>query len=412
MKKFILPISILVFFFPVIFGQVYAQEKQPSNKITCDEVWEIVGTDDCERWVVSNSEGGVWCNLPGTRESLQPWIYGPAPKYTFTPGTCKVESEDQVQEEQETGKSKPSQPHQTQSKQAGQNANQTKPNKDGNPLSIFGFNPLETWRNIQGLLDIPEGLSSLVQTAEILSGPAEVKINIPNPSISTDSEGNLWNFLPGYVPPEGGKVSITSGQGQMKPSGFDQFIPVINSGTSEMVTYTFFGSTFKNSGKDVSQFSYIWNTNSGAVINVFPQAEVQFVKPVLGEDVKETKRIIKLNKGNIEVKVKNTNAENKFGAQTDFLDLLVIGTHFWMSHDPNSKKTVVGVYEGKVEVKTKDGQITTVSPSGDKPGVVIVAQKLSVVKLAITGLVLAVVFGGAIFILRKRGSSKSFKKRK
>lgn len=66
-------------------------EVKPGDKITCEQVWKIVGSDECEKFVVSNDEGGVWCNLPDTRESLQPWIYGPAATYTFTPWTCAVE---------------------------------------------------------------------------------------------------------------------------------------------------------------------------------------------------------------------------------------------------------------------------------------------------------------------------------
>lgn len=66
-------------------------EVKPGDKITCEQVWKIAGSDECEKFVVSINEGGVWCNLPDTRESLQPWIYGPAATYTFTPGTCSVE---------------------------------------------------------------------------------------------------------------------------------------------------------------------------------------------------------------------------------------------------------------------------------------------------------------------------------
>lgn len=360
-------------------------EPEPGSKITCDQVWKIVGSENCERFVVSNDEGGVWCNLPDTRESLQPWIYGPAPTYTFTPGTCSVESADQPAE---------------------------KPGEKSTPFNIFGFNPFETWRNIQGLLNIPEGLNSLVQTAEILSGSKEIKIQIPEPSISTDNEGKLWNFLPGYIPPEEGKIDIISGQGQIKPPGSSQFISVINTGSSDMITYTFFDSTFKNSGNDIAQFRYVWDTNSGTVINVFPQAEVKFVKPVSGDAAKESKRMIILNKGEIEIRVKNTNPENKFEVQTEILDLIVIGTHFWVSHDPGKKHTVVGVYEGKVEVKTKDGKKTTITPDGDKPGVVVVSQKLSVWKLVFAGLVLIVVTAAAIFFFKRKFAAKGFNKKK
>lgn len=283
--------------------------------------------------------------------------------------------------------------------------------KTSNPFNIFGINPFETWRNIQGLLDIPEGLNSLVQTAEILSGPAEIKIQVPEPSISTDSEGKLWNFLPGYIPPEEGKISILSGQGQIKPPDSSQFISVVNTGnSSEMVVNTFLGATFKNSYADVAQFSYIWDTNSGAVINVSSQSEVKFLKPTQDEKTQELKRMVKLNKGEIEVKFKQANKKEKFGIQTDFLDLIVIGTHFWVKNDPEKKQTLIGVYEGKVEVKTKDGQVITVSPDGDKPGLVVVSRKFSPVKLVLAGLVLIATIVGAVFFLKRR--NKVFRPKK
>ena len=59
-----------------------------------------------------------------------------------------------------------------------------------------------------------------------------------------------------------------------------------------------------------------------------------------------------------------------------------------------------------MEVKTKDGKTTTVSPDGDEPGVVIVTQKLLVPKLAVAGLVLAGAIGGVILVLRKRFSKE------
>lgn len=101
MKKLILPTTLFAFILQSFFGHAYAQE-EPSNKLRCDQIWSIVGTDECRNWVVNNDEGGVWCNLPESRESLQPWIYGPPPTYTFTPGTCGEEEGDQPQEEPET----------------------------------------------------------------------------------------------------------------------------------------------------------------------------------------------------------------------------------------------------------------------------------------------------------------------
>lgn len=361
-------------------------EPEPGKKITCDEVWKIAGSEDCERFVVSNYEGGVWCNLPDTRESLQPWIYGPAPTFTFTPGTCSVESADQPAE---------------------------KPGEKSTPFNIFGFNPFETWRNIQGLLNIPEGLNSLVQTTEILSGPAEIKIQVPEPAISTDSEGKAWNFLPGYIPSKGENITVVKGQGQLKPSKSNQSVTVSNTSKNMPAFGTFVDSIFTGATSEMVTFRYTWGAESGAVVNVTPKTEIKFVKPAPGEAIKEAKRMIMLNKGEIEVKVKNTNPENKFEVQTEIVDLIVIGTHFWVSHDPDKKHTVVGVYEGKVEVKTKDGKTATVSPNGDpstssglgKPGIVVVSQKLSIIKI-FTALGIMTLVVSSIFWFIKRKTAK------
>lgn len=287
-----------------------------------------------------------------------------------------------------------------------------KPTEKSTPFNIFSFNPLETWRNIQGLLDIPAGLNSLIQTAEILSGP-ELLPKIPEPAISTDDEGKAWDFLPGYISPQGENITVVKGQGQLKPSNSGQSVTVSNTSKNMPAFGTFVDSIFAGNTSEAVQLKYTWLMDSGAVINVAPKTEIKFIKPAPGEAVKEAKRMIMLDKGEIEVKVKNTNPENKFGVQTEILDLIVIGTHFRVSHDPNKKQTVVGVYEGKVEVKTKDGQITTVTPSGDdKPGVIVVAQKFSVTKLALFGLVLvAAIVGIALFLRRKSIKSSGSKKK-
>lgn len=376
------------------------QSSKPGH-LTCGE-WKklmIAGTaQNCVAPVSEIFEKKLWC-LSSIAEISQVRSHPVDYILDFDPNSC-ITTEDDVRQ----FKASLPLPPGSSSEVSRNMTNNSTGQKNPNPFNIFSFNPIETWRNIQGFLDIPKGLNSLVQTAEILSGP-ELLPKIPEPAISTDSEGKLWNFLPGYIPPKEGKISIVSGQGQIKPPGSYQFIPVINtSNSSEMVTYTFLGSTFKNSANDVAQFRYVWDTNSGAVINVFPQAEVQFAKPVSGEAVKEAKRMIMLNKGELEVKIKNDNAKNKFGVQTDYLDLIVIGTHFWVSHDPNSKQTVVGVYEGKVEVKTKDGQTAAVTPDGDKPGVIVVSQKLSLTKLAFSGVVLAAAIGGTLLFLKKKKS--------
>lgn len=140
-----------------------------------------------------------------------------------------------------------------------------------------------------------------------------------------------------------------------------------------------------------------------------PTQKIGFYDPNFSRNktTQDLKRMLKLNKGEIEVKVKNANSKEKFGVQTDFLDLIVIQTHFWVVHDPDKKQTVVGVYEGQVEVTPRgSNKPILVSPNGDKPGVVVVTQKLSVIKLAAFGLVIAFVLVGVILFVRRRFALK------
>jgi len=420
MKKLILSIGLFIFLFQSFMGYIYAQDtNQDSNKITCEQIWEIVDTDNCKRWVVSNSEGGVWCNLPDTRESLQPWIYGPPPTYTFIPGTCPVESGDQAEEE-----SKSSQPDQTE-----QQTKQNKSNKNGNPFNIFAINPFEAWLKLKAVSDIPQlfadayvdifyehalwGPGALEQlTIEDIYGgtlgpqfPSELET-----AITVKDEEEAWAFLPNYVFPDKENITVVKGQGQIKPPNSDRSVMVIPSDDMpEFIIYV--DSIFTGATPDMVTLRYTWGSESGAVINVSPQSEVKFLKPTQDEKTQELKRMVKLNKGEIEVKIKQANKKEKFGIQTDFLDLIVIGTHFWIKNDPDRKLTLVGVYEGEVEVKTKDGKITTVSPNGDKPGVVVVVQKLSIPKLILVGAVLVVIIGGIVLFLKKR-KIKTFRSKK
>lgn len=118
-----------------------------------------------------------------------------------------------------------------------------------------------------------------------------------------------------------------------------------------------------------------------------------------------------LNEGTAEIKKgKTSQSSPQPGGSTELIDIYVIGTHYWITHEPG-RQTLVGVYEGQVEVRTKDGKATTVSPNGDKPGVVVVSRQLSVFKLAIVGLVLTGVLSGIVFFLRKRFVTKGLNKR-
>lgn len=140
------------------------------------------------------------------------------------------------------------------------------------------------------------------------------------------------------------------------------------------------GSTIRARGQQIAIF-----TPGKGIILVQPGTE--FTIPPTG--------LLNLPAGTVEIM-------GQTSTNTEFVDIIVIGTHYWVTHEPG-KQTTVGVYEGEIKVKTKDGKTTMVTPSGDKPGVVIITQKLSIVKLVIAVIVLIAIVGGTIIILKKRG---------
>ena len=172
--------------------------------------------------------------------------------------------------------------------------------------------------------------------------------------------------------------------------------------------------------REFTDFQDIWHIPTGSTIKAMDEPIRIYIgtKKVIiiapgSEVVLTSDRQIEILKGTIEVNrvgIFSPDSEQQdTGASTEFIDLFVIGTHYWVIHEPG-KQTLVGVYEGEVEVKTRDGKTVSVIPDGDKPGVVVISQKLSPVKLAIFVVVLAVVAGGAFLIIKRKILTKPSKK--
>ncbi|MBI2051672.1 FecR domain-containing protein [Candidatus Roizmanbacteria bacterium] len=444
MKKLILPLIIVAFvlLLPNTLGNVRASHRG-GKSITCKEAKKIMGTPKCPYWSIGfGNEGdihGMWCAsdpnyFSRTDNSEVPQLLFPRdnPTYSYVSGDSSCLGD--VPNKQDDKSGQETKPQDSQPPD-GKNTSNKASSEDGNPFSIFGINPFETWLNLKKLAEVgvfvksgaAERFAETVilhsvgkeptwerEARESANNPFSLK-NLPSieelsaqklserqPTISKEDETAAWGFLQKYTPREE-NITVVKGQGQIKLPNSDQFISVLNtSATSDTVSVTFYNSVLRNSTNDATQLLYAWGTDFGAVVSVSPQSEIRFLEPIQDKTTQELKRMVKLNKGELEIKVKNANSKDKFGVQTDFLDLIVIGTHFWVKNDPDRKLTLVGVYDGKVEVKTKDGQTTTGAPNGEKPGVVVVSQKLSVTKLTLTGLVLAMIVGGAIVILRRK----------
>lgn len=219
------------------------------------------------------------------------------------------------------------------------------------------------------------------------------------PAITIGDEQKAWDLR--LDTPLTERITVIEGLGQLKTPSSDQFITISNT-ADQPVFVTFLDSNVEPTSDKV-RLRYSWGDDSGAVINVPKWTEIKFLKPVQDKKTQELKRMLKLNKGEVEIKVKNANAKNKFGVQGDFFDLFVIQTHFWVSQSTDKKLAVVGVYEGEVEVKTKDGKTIRVKPEGDRPGILVVSKELSIVRLAVVGVILAAIAGGIVWLVRKKG---------
>lgn len=149
------------------------------------------------------------------------------------------------------------------------------------------------------------------------------------------------------------------------------------------------------------------------VVQILPFTEVTITEKGLADPSKTTTDI-DLRTGEIELNVEGGvyTSGSSVNINAAYTTSSVRGTHFWVRHDDKKKVDIIGVYEGKVEVKTKDGKVTTIIPDGEKPGVVVVSQKLSPIKLAIAGVVLAAVIGGVVLILKMKFTGKGSNKKK
>ncbi len=143
------------------------------------------------------------------------------------------------------------------------------------------------------------------------------------------------------------------------------------------------------------------------VVQILPFTEVTISEEGLSESGKTTTDI-DLNTGEIEVNIESGVYTVPL-MQVNTINAVagVRGTHFWVSYNKENNLSTVGVYEGKVEVTAKgNDRSIIVSPNGDKPGIVVVSQKLSVLKLILVGAVLIVIIGGVVLLLKSKRNKR------
>lgn len=292
MKKLILPISLFVFFLQFAFGHAYAQE-EPSNKLTCDQVWDIIGTDECRNWVVSNDEGGVWCNLPESRESLQPWIYGPPPTYTFTPGTCKAESGDEPEEELESDKSTP---------------------------SIPTAKSLNDW--------IKEMFGELIPQTESLldNAPAETDLKPADPPSPPSKE-----LLTGVVKELDGFADMQLQDGTWVELKIGDVIPY------NAKAFTGYDATME-----------IRFSDHGIIIM---RSLEDFSFQILQTNPEAYRKELKLESGELRFKVQQSTIKTDMKVSTPTEIAAVVGTDFGVRYDKGSGVSIFEIYDGTIEIQ-------------------------------------------------------------
>lgn len=281
--------------------------------------------------------------------------------------------------------------------QAEQQTQQSKSSNDTNPAQTLNDWITDTF----GFFDPYE-----IKTIPTLSDQAtyrDPKITGKNEAELSDNSKNTKKeslYSVGFINSYAGVDSL------VKYPGSNEYVPL---GMGEIPS----GSTIKTEGNSIGIF-----VGTKGIVYVSADTEVTITHEGLDKIIENsTTRVNKfyLHEGELEVKTIQVNDKESVKEDivivTDLVDLIA-HSHFWVSHDKSKSLSTVGVYEGEVEVKTKDGQITTVSPKGDRPGVVMVSQKLSVIKLALAGLVLSAVIVGTVFFLKRRGYKTSRSKNK
>lgn len=362
MKKLILPIALFLLFLLFPFN-VSAQPLLDKYQMAKDKCFGKK-YDECNRKYQSydcgSNVGAEYAEWAECEENVRGLIQACEKEIDFEYPSCK-EAQEEYSKRQGQSQSQQSEttPEESTSEPTPEPTlnQQTSPasSKEGSILNIFGSNPFETWLNIQRLVNtfanMPMYLDALVTTGEFITNPAGIKF--PEPKNFLDTGGESYNFLPGYIPHE----SVYLGQTMR-----------VSSGT-------------KLSGLEID-----------------PVSSLKFVN---------------LEEGEIEVIKYPDTVDNEYdGIKTPNGSVVSVQTHYWVSYDKKKNQTTVVIYEGKVQVKTNDGKTTILTPDGDKPGVISVYQKLSPIKLAIGGLIMAVVIGGAVLIIKRKFTPKGSNRKK
>lgn len=192
------------------------------------------------------------------------------------------------------------------------------------------------------------------------------------------------------------RLDILNGQAQIKYPGENDWKD-IKAGDRIPSGATLF------TGMDTTTVLSIQNKG---VVQVLPFTEITISEWGL-EQATLNKKIttdIKLRSGEIELNVEGGvfTAGSSMEVNAAYTTSSVRGTHFWVKHDDKKRMDIVGVYEGKIEVKINKGETVAITPEGDKPGLLVVTQKLSPIKVGVASLILTVIAGGIVWFIKRK----------
>ncbi|RJQ35781.1 hypothetical protein C4559_06420 [Candidatus Microgenomates bacterium] len=387
MKKIILPAVILILpilLVPFFFQKTSAQNKEP---IGCEELKKILSSEECKHFALDG--GSLWCSITGeelipeeTAQGLK-WLYRNRPPDYVMDRSSDFFSEDTAKAEkclERTGNQETS--VQSDQSQSNKSTKEGKPGQDTNPVKVIDdwikdtfsdldFEAVETERLYGRTPQMTEEIINQYKAEQkaLYEGPGE------SPYRLDIQKGDIAIKLPGQT------EWSTLKQGDRIPSGSTIF-----------------------TGMDSTT---VLSIRDKGVIQVQSFTEITVTEKGLEEAAKtgQTYTDIELRTGEVELNVPGGVFTGSLQVHTPNSTTGVRGTHFWVSYDKEKKLSTTGVYKGQVEVKAKGSdQTTLISPNGDKPGVVVVSQKLSVTKLAIIGIVLVIIAGAIIFIKRRKKS--------
>jgi len=111
------------------------------------------------------------------------------------------------------------------------------------------------------------------------------------------------------------------------------------------------------------------------IFDMMPFSQLEFPSEGIEQAMAERQvvRKVSLLVGDTELLVAKGPYDATFGAQTLNTVINVEGTHFWITYNQERNYTAVGVFEGRVSVSDNlTGEIVSLIPQGDKPGVALI----------------------------------------